>query len=249
MASPGGLPGQGRSTLQGCAASNGALRSAATTTIKRRVARPTAMAHHIARWPGTNRLVPSDPPSDRLVISAAGRIGGRPSPEPCAQVRILLGGPPDTRPIPALTRTGPARNRARARPSARARWVSQPCWLTTMSGRNARSSGGTTAQRARRQQALPPAMLAPWHASPAHTFRAAARVAPATSADASCMPANTARFESGYDLADPVDQAIMATRKAVFPRWRTCSCRSRLSASRMPRSTGWRMSWPAAAGC
>ena len=26
-----------------------------------------------------------------------------------------------------------------------------------------------------------------------------------------------ARFESGYDLADPVDQAIMATRTAVFP--------------------------------
>ena len=34
-------------------------------------------------------------------------------------------------------------------------------------------------------------MLAPCHASPAHTFRAAARVAPATSADASCMPGNT----------------------------------------------------------
>ena len=26
-----------------------------------------------------------------------------------------------------------------------------------------------------------------------------------------------ARFESGYDLAHPVDQAIIATRKAVFP--------------------------------
>ena len=24
-------------------------------------------------------------------------------------------------------------------------------------------------------------------------------------------------FETGYNLADPVDQAIMATRKAVFP--------------------------------
>ncbi len=24
-------------------------------------------------------------------------------------------------------------------------------------------------------------------------------------------------FEMGYNLADPVDQAIMATRKAVFP--------------------------------
>ncbi len=86
-----------------------------------------------------------------------------------------------------------------------------------MSGRNARSSSGTTAPKARSQQALPPAMLAPCPASPAHTFRAAARVAPATSADASCMSANTARFESGYDLADRVDQAIMATRKAVFP--------------------------------
>jgi acetoin utilization protein AcuC len=26
-----------------------------------------------------------------------------------------------------------------------------------------------------------------------------------------------ARFESGYDPADPLDQAIMATRAAVFP--------------------------------
>ena len=32
-------------------------------------------------------------------------------------------------------------------------------------------------------------------------------------------------------------------------RWRTCSCRSTPSASRMPRSTSWFMRWPAAAGC
>ena len=30
-------------------------------------------------------------------------------------------------------------------------------------------------------------------------------------------PAEFAPFETGYDPADPVDQAIMATRKAVFP--------------------------------
>ena len=27
-----------------------------------------------------------------------------------------------------------------------------------------------------------------------------------------------ARFESGYDPADPVDGAILATRRAVFPQ-------------------------------
>ena len=37
----------------------------------------------------------------------------------------------------------------------------------------------------------PPAMLAPCSAAPDHMARAAARVAPATRADASCMPANT----------------------------------------------------------
>ncbi len=37
----------------------------------------------------------------------------------------------------------------------------------------------------------PPAMLAAWSAAPSHTPRAAASVAPATSADASCMPGNT----------------------------------------------------------
>ncbi len=30
-------------------------------------------------------------------------------------------------------------------------------------------------------------------------------------------PARYQRFENGYDPADPIDQAIMATRKAVFP--------------------------------
>ena len=30
-------------------------------------------------------------------------------------------------------------------------------------------------------------------------------------------PAEFVPFESGYDPADPVDRAIMATRKAVFP--------------------------------
>ncbi len=30
-------------------------------------------------------------------------------------------------------------------------------------------------------------------------------------------PAEFEPFESGYDPADPVDQAIMATRNAVFP--------------------------------
>ena len=30
-------------------------------------------------------------------------------------------------------------------------------------------------------------------------------------------PATYASFESGYDPADPLDQAIMATRTAVFP--------------------------------
>ena len=38
---------------------------------------------------------------------------------------------------------------------------------------------------------MPPAMLAPCWADPDHTARAAARVAPATSADASCMPGKT----------------------------------------------------------
>ena len=38
---------------------------------------------------------------------------------------------------------------------------------------------------------MPPAMLAPCSAEPDHTARAAARVAPATSADASCMPGKT----------------------------------------------------------
>ncbi len=38
---------------------------------------------------------------------------------------------------------------------------------------------------------MPPAMLTPCWAEPDHTARAAARVAPATSADASCMPGKT----------------------------------------------------------
>ena len=41
------------------------------------------------------------------------------------------------------------------------------------------------------RQWAPSAMLAPCYVSPAHAFRAAARVAPATSADASCMSAIT----------------------------------------------------------
>jgi len=32
-------------------------------------------------------------------------------------------------------------------------------------------------------------------------------------------PATFADYESGYDPADPVDRAIMATRKAVFPHY------------------------------
>jgi len=31
-------------------------------------------------------------------------------------------------------------------------------------------------------------------------------------------PARYPRFENGYDPAEPVDQAIMATRNAVFPQ-------------------------------
>jgi acetoin utilization protein AcuC len=30
-------------------------------------------------------------------------------------------------------------------------------------------------------------------------------------------PATFSRFESGHDPGEPIDQAIMATRKAVFP--------------------------------
>src|SRR5438094_2462429 len=39
--------------------------------------------------------------------------------------------------------------------SGSSRWLSQPCWLTSTSGLNARSSGGTTASNARSQPASP----------------------------------------------------------------------------------------------
>ena len=48
-----------------------------------------------------------------------------------------------------------------------------------------------------------------------YASRRTGREAPQTMTDGT--EPEFARFESGYDLADPVDQAIMATRKAVFP--------------------------------
>src|SRR5215813_10572793 len=39
--------------------------------------------------------------------------------------------------------------------SGSSRWLSQPCWLTSTSGLNARNSGGTTASNARSQPASP----------------------------------------------------------------------------------------------
>ena len=69
-------------------------------------------------------------------------------------------------------------------------------------------------------------MLAPCHASPAHTFRAAARVAPATSADASCMPANTGLSSAtvyqdkaaGGQARSSASPAAIPARAAIFGR-------------------------------
>ena len=48
-----------------------------------------------------------------------------------------------------------------------------------------------------------------------YAFRRTGREAPQIMTDGT--EPGFARFESGYNLADPVDQAIIATRKAVFP--------------------------------
>jgi acetoin utilization protein AcuC len=49
-----------------------------------------------------------------------------------------------------------------------------------------------------------------------YASRRTGRKAPQTMTDGT--EPEFARFDSGYDLADRVDQAIMATRKAVFPK-------------------------------
>ena len=85
-----GLPGQGRSALPGCAASSGAVKLASSHDHVERGGQIKGDGTSRA-GSGTNRLVPADQASDRLVIGAARRIGGLPPPEPCAQVRILLG--------------------------------------------------------------------------------------------------------------------------------------------------------------
>ena len=41
------------------------------------------------------------------------------------------------------------------------------------------------------------------------------QAAPETMTEGGCV--TFASFEAGHDPADPVDQAVMATRKAVFP--------------------------------
>jgi acetoin utilization protein AcuC len=63
-------------------------------------------------------------------------------------------------------------------------------------------------------QPIDPATLtpAPWHE---YVTRRTGLVAPGQMTDGA--PAQFVPFESGYDPADPVDQAIMATRNAVFP--------------------------------
>ena len=58
-------------------------------------------------------------------------------------------------------------------------------------------------------------MLTAWRASPGQTARAAASVAPATSAEASCMPGNTG--SSG--VPSPYLRLAIPSR----PAWRTAS--------------------------
>jgi acetoin utilization protein AcuC len=48
-----------------------------------------------------------------------------------------------------------------------------------------------------------------------HAARGTGRLAPEFMTEGA--PAGYASFESGYDPADPLDQAILATRTAVFP--------------------------------
>ena len=48
-----------------------------------------------------------------------------------------------------------------------------------------------------------------------HVQRRTGRTAPASMTEG--QPAEFISFDSGYDPAEPVDRAIMATRNAVFP--------------------------------
>ena len=82
--------------------------------------------------------------------------------------------------------------------------------MTSASGSNARSSGGTTAWKARSQ----PASEVPqgWRD---YVRERVGRPGPARLTDG--RDAEHVPWSRGHDPADAVDRAVMATRRAVFP--------------------------------
>jgi acetoin utilization protein AcuC len=52
-----------------------------------------------------------------------------------------------------------------------------------------------------------------------HVEQTYGREAPATMGDRGGRPIRYGAWEDGYHPEDPVDSAIMATRRAVFPGW------------------------------